>query len=115
MSFFIQFAHDEAKNLTDAAKFLFSALNIENYEERESSNYYDGYYYKGVKNGIICTIYLSEDDVLPYIISIDNLSDLSKTALKNYIQPIIESGKFRLFYIENFAELNEKLVDITTL
>lgn len=109
--------HASHADLKPFAKALFEALEIEDSEKRESSNYVGGYYLKGTYRGIAFIVARSDDaahEDLPYWIHIS--SDVAKSddleiAVSQLVRSKALPAGFRLAHIVNFGKQGEQRID----
>ena len=78
------------------AKHFFSLLNIP-FEERESSNYFQGGYFKGVYNGVVFTVFandMNDAPNMPLGISVEGKDETAISSAVNFIirETLISEG-----------------------
>jgi len=110
-------AHSEKPDLREFAKTLFDALGIVGDEERESSNYAEGRYFKGSRDGAQFTVSLSDEagnDDLPVWVRVsDNVSPdgaLEEVVSRVVRERLIAAG-FRVARMTNFGKRGEHRID----
>lgn len=104
--------HAEIDLAAFAAEF-FERLQVKHYEERESSNYLDGHYFRGNFNDILINLAMSDDGdaELPYWIQFsantlndDQLVETVRQMLSVKLHPM----RLRFVRMNHFGTLNEE-------
>ncbi|MGX9555696.1 hypothetical protein [Pseudomonas sp. CFBP 5750] len=109
--------HPGCVELRPFAKKFFDALGVNDREKRESSNYIDGYYFKGSLGGMTFSVAISDEDAhenVPYWIHIsadlvtpDALEDAVSQLIRDKVLPM----GFQLVRIVNFGKRGELRID----
>lgn len=99
------------------AKKFFDAFDVLVFEERESSNYVDGRYFKGRNGDLIFTISLSEEEDhtdLPYWVQVASEAidkDTLLSTVDNVVHAKILPAGFRFARMINFGKHDEQRLD----
>jgi len=110
-------SHPGCAGLRLFAKSLFDALGVDHRDERESSNYVDGYYFKGSLASMIFSVAGDDEDAhenVQYWIHISADLDTSETledAVSQLIRDKLLPMGFQLTRIANFGKRNEQRID----
>lgn len=110
-------AHSSCAGLRLFAKLLFDALDVDERDERESSNYVDGYYLKGTLGSLSFSVAGSDEDThenAQYWIHISADLDTPETledAVSQLIRDKLLPMGFQLTRIANFGKRNEQRID----
>jgi hypothetical protein len=105
-------------NLDEFASTFFLVTNIPVYERRESSNYFNGYYFRGkYNNSLTFTVSLSDEkgnDDLPFWVNIsakaDDLKEL-KIIVDDMVRNKAVPSGFHFAYMLNFGTFEEQRID----
>lgn len=99
------------------AMTFFPAIGAENYEERESSNYIDGRYFKGVTGTTLATVSMAEEmdhsDLPVWVQFTDdalNEASLNEVVISIIQTKLLPSG-FKCARMLNFGRGNEQRID----
>ena len=110
-------ANTDTSDLEPFSKGFFSALGIDEYEQRESGNYVGGYYFKGKKGNLNYTLAVSDEDGnddLPLWVQICG-EDIEEAALEKQVESLIRNNLlpqgFRFARIVNFGKRGMQRVD----
>ena len=107
----------EATDLGSFAARFYFLTGVAAYEERESSNYLDGHYFRGSNDDLSFTIGRSDEagyDAFPYWISIESVSLNSELFAKAVDQVVLESllpNGFNVIRLVNFGKHDQERVD----
>lgn len=99
------------------AKLLFDALGVDERDERESSNYVDGYYLKGTLGSMSFSVAVSDEDAhenVPYWIHISADLDTPETledAVSQLIRDKVLPVGFQLTRVVNFGKRGEQRIN----
>jgi hypothetical protein len=99
------------------AKTFFDAAGVGKFEERESSNYLEGRYFKGNDGDLFFTISLSDEEAhsdLPYWVQISSRAvegDKLISMVNSLVSGRILPRGFRLSRIVNLGKRNERRLD----
>ena len=110
-------SNKEASDLTSFAERLFLALNVHSYEERESSNYVNGHYFRGYIDALSFVVAIADDEGnedLPYRIHVD-AQDVIKQNLSEIVDRIVRermlTSGFQVARMVNFGRKDEQRLD----
>lgn len=96
---------------------FFSAIGAETYEERESSNYVDGRYFKGTSGTTSATVSMAEEvdhaDLPIWVQFIDDTVDEASLsqAVTSVIQTKLLPSGFKCARMLNFGRKDEQRID----
>ena len=109
-------AHAEKPSLREFAEAFFGTVGIVNGQERESSNYVEGHYFKGTRDGAEFTISLSDEEGnedLPVWVQVAH--DLDADALDDAVNRVVRerllAAGFRAARMVNFGRRDEQRID----
>lgn len=107
------------KNSLEAvAEFVYKTLGVARYQMRESSNYINGYYFKGMLGNTEVAVQFSDEadcEEMPYWISIfdEAETDAHIKSLVDFFSKDVLPMDFRLVYVENMGYVDgEKRIQI---
>lgn len=109
--------HDSADNLADFSQAFFHALDITDYEERESSNNACGGYYLGHQDSIEINIMESGDiqqEVLPFWVDIYADEDTLYALVEQHIHKRLLPEGFMVTQILDLGKPSERRVHYGT-
>ncbi len=110
-------AWDEKNNLDDFAKKFLALADISFIEERESSNYIDGRYFRGKVNDITFTVSLADlvdNEKFPFYVLIESYEvdlDVLEAMIDGLIRNKAIPAGFKFARIFNFGKSDESFVD----
>ena len=110
-------AHADKPGLREFAEAFFDAAGIVDGQERESSNYVDGHYFRGARDGAEFTVSLSDDEGnedLPVWVQVAaNLDEEGALddAVSRVIQARLLAAGFRVARMVNFGRRDEQRID----
>jgi hypothetical protein len=112
MEIFLQGTHKKATDLDQFAKAFFAIEKVVDYEERESSNYIAGYYFKGRQGETIYTIYIDDEfEDTSFVVSIEGGNDL-EAMVNHRVRSIFMPAGFCFKRILNYGSIEDQhLVD----
>lgn len=103
--------------LSEFATAFFAAMNIDNFQERESGNYRDGHYYKGDVGEISFVVAISDEEnnqdfdywiqASSRLFDDENLNMVIGNAMENILMPFGMKAARML----NFGRMNEVRID----
>ena len=105
------------ETLDTLAKKIFSIVEIDDYEERLSSNYVDERYFVGRTAGIEFKVMLSDDTEnldLPFWVrlsAVERVAELNENEMNDFVFTNLLPAGFRVARIENFGQVSERRVD----
>lgn len=106
--------HQEYDVTPEVAQAAFQALQIEHHEERESSNYFEGRYFKGEHGGVTVEISQGDGDEPEFPISIV-FSGLDETTIANLLESGIgplKSAGFMLVRVDRPGRKDERRTEL---
>jgi hypothetical protein len=110
-------AHAEKSGLHEFAEAFFDAAGIVDGQERESSNYVEGHYFRGARDGAEFTVSLSDEEGnedLPVWVQVAANADTDVAlddALRRVIEERLLTAGFRVARMVNFGSRDEKRID----
>jgi hypothetical protein len=108
---------EHKKNLKDFVTIFFDAINISAYEERHSSNYVDGHYFKGGSGPFVFTVAISDEEDhqgLPYWVQVRSEianSDIFELEIDNMVKDKLLPLGFKVARVLNFGKVEEQRFD----
>jgi hypothetical protein len=112
MKIFLQGTYKKATDLDQFAKAFFATAKVDDYEERESSNYIDGYYFKGRQGETVYIVYIDDEfEDTSFVVSIEGGNDLEAIVNHSVRSSLIPAG-FCFKRILNYGSMaDQHLVD----
>lgn len=110
-------AHADKPSLYEFAEAFFDAMGIVDGQERESSNYIEGRYFKGSRDGAEFTVSLSDEEGnedLPVWVQVAANLDADGAlddALSCVIRERLLAAGFRVARMVNFGKRDEQRID----
>lgn len=105
------------EGLEHFAKRFFRAIGVQDFEERESSNYLEDRYFTGESRGTVFNVSLSDEvrhEDLPYWISIESTL-LDSAGLQSVVNELVYNNLlpsgFRAAYMVNLGTYDEQRLD----
>jgi hypothetical protein len=110
-------AHDQTPGLREFSEAFFKACGVVNGQERESSNYVGGVYFKGSRDGAEYTVSMSDEEGnvdLPVWVQVS--ADMEEDgALDNAVGQVVRARLlpegFRVARMVNFGKRGEQRID----